>query len=394
MKIVIAPDSFKESLAAAEVAAAIACGLRAVLPEATCVLVPIADGGEGTIATLVGAMHGVLVEHTVQGPLGDAVVARYARLGGAATAIIEMAEASGLTRVAPAARDAARASSFGTGELIRHAIDHGARRVIVCLGGSATNDGGAGMLQALGVRLLDARGRVIVQPLGGRDLAAVCDIDAAAFLTTSAAIQFEAACDVDNPLCGPRGATATFGAQKGADGDTLRVLDQNLKKFFELIERKMQKQVMSTPGAGAAGGMGAALMALCDARLRPGIELVLEAIDFARHLDGADVVITGEGRLDAQTAAGKAPAGVARAAHARGIPVIALGGGLADDAEALLAATFDALEAAVTHPQTLAEALRYSAENLERAGRRIGLWLRLVGQLERRSAELRRRSRE
>lgn len=382
MKIVIAPDSFKESLPAAEVAAAISRGLRAVLPEATCVLVPIADGGEGTVAALVGAGQGVVVERTVCGPLGDPTRARYARLTDNATVMIEMAEASGLTRVTRTARDAARASSFGTGELIRHAIDHRARRVIVGLGGSATNDGGAGMLQALGVDLLDAQGVAIARPLGGGDLPAVHDIDATAFFAATASIRFEAACDVDNPLCGPRGATATFGAQKGATGETLQILEQNLRNFFELVEKKIEKRVMTTPGAGAAGGMGAALMAFCDATLRPGIDLVLDAVDFARHLDGTDLVITGEGRLDAQTAAGKAPAGVARAAHARGIPVIALGGSLADDAETLLATTFDALEAAVTQPQSLAEALDATALNLERAGRRIGLWLRLVGRLD------------
>ncbi|MGE0485386.1 MAG: glycerate kinase [Gammaproteobacteria bacterium] len=378
MRILIAPDSFKESLSAADAAAALARGLHDVLGAAvTCRIVPVADGGEGTLAAVLTATDADARCILVRDPLGRARPARYALLAGGQRALVEMAEASGLTLVEPARRDPLAASSFGTGELIRDALAAGAQEVIVGLGGSATNDGGAGALQALGARFYDASGVAITAPLGGGDLPRIARLDLSSLHDVLATAQVVVACDVDNPLCGPRGASATFGPQKGASADTVGRLDAALAHFGELLEAASGRGVSTRPGAGAAGGLGAALLAACDARLVPGVDLVLDLIEFDAALDGVDLVVTGEGRVDGQTAAGKAPLGVARRSAARGIPVVAVGGSLGCEADRELADHFDAFETTVTAPTALEGALREARPNLEAAGRRIGRWLLL-----------------
>ncbi len=377
MKIVIAPDSFKESLSALEVATALASGVRAALPDAVCELVPMADGGEGTVDALVAATHGRHLQVEVTGPLGQPINARFGVLGSTRTAVVEMAAASGLMLVPPLARDPTRTTSFGTGELIRAALDERVDTLIVALGGSATIDGGAGMLQALGVKFFSHDGAELVEPLTGGELQTIARLDPQNLDSRLRRTRILVACDVNNPLLGPLGAAAVFGPQKGATPAQVMSFDAGLGHFYRLVAQTLSVDVTARAGAGAAGGMGAALLAFLNATLRPGIELVIDATELPARIKGAAVVITGEGRLDAQTLHGKAPLGVATLAHQLGVPVIGVGGSLAPDAETALGAAFDALEATVTYPMPLAEALTNARANLERTGRRIGRWLKL-----------------
>lgn len=362
MKIVIAPDSFKESLSAIEVAACIEEGFREVLHDAEYVIVPIADGGEGTVAALLAATHGNLVEVLVTGPLGDPVKAAYGITGDGVTAVIEMAAASGLELVAKADRNPWRTTSFGTGELIRHALDAGLRKFIIGIGGSATNDAGVGMLQALGARFLDGKGRDIGP--GGGALASLARIECDNLDPRLKSCQVLVACDVNNPLTGPRGASYVFGPQKGASPEMVAELDANLSLFASLVHRDLNKQIEEIPGAGAAGGMGAALLAFLDAESRPGIEIVIDAVRLQEAMTGADLVITGEGRLDGQSVHGKAPVGVARIAQRQGIPVIAFAGSLGEGAEQIKEYGVSALFSVVKGPCELSEALDAAADNL------------------------------
>ncbi|MGE0858363.1 MAG: glycerate kinase [Gammaproteobacteria bacterium] len=378
MKIVLAPDSFKESLAAAEVAAALAEGLALVLPAAHLVCVPVADGGEGTLDALLAATGGHEHHVSVHGPRAGMVSARLGVLGGGDVAVIESAQAAGLALVPPDARDPLRTTSYGIGELVLAALDLGLRRFVVCLGGTATVDGGAGMLQALGAVFLDARGRSLAAPLRGADLAQVASVRLDGFDARIAASDFQIACDVDNPLTGPLGAAAVFGPQKGATPAQVPRLDAGLDTLHRALAASTGRQVAEVPGAGAAGGLGAAAMACLPGALRPGIELVMAAVDLAGHLADADVVVTGEGRVDSQTLHGKAPAGVARLARTLGVPVVAIGGSLPAERDLLLAPTFDAFEAVVTAPCTLAEALADARPMLVAAGVRLGRWLKLL----------------
>jgi len=376
MKIVIAPDSFKESLSALEVATALEKGLRRVLRDAQIVKVPMADGGEGTVDAVTAATGGKRVHRVVAGPLGQPVRACFGLLPDG-VAVIEMAAASGLPLVPSARRNPLKTSSFGTGQLLRAALALGARRIVIGLGGSATNDGGAGMAQALGVVFRDGRGRVLTRHLAGGDLGAIASIELGGLAASLRGTELLVACDVRNPLCGPRGASAVFGPQKGASPRQVRLLDGHLQHFGALLEQATGRRVIKRPGAGAAGGLGAALMGFCGGRLVPGAQLITTLVGLAAQIEGADLVITGEGRIDFQTAFGKAPAGVAKLAASFGVPVIGVGGGLADDARHTFRYGFDALEAAVTQPMNLAAAMRDARVNLERAGERIGRWLRL-----------------
>ncbi|MFV8825902.1 glycerate kinase [Thauera sp. WH-2] len=375
MKIVIAPDSYKESLSALQVAQAVEAGFREVFPEAEYVLVPVADGGEGTVEAMVAATEGQLCSAAVTAPLGDTVQARYGLTGDGMTAVIEMAAASGLTLVPPADRNPLVTSSRGTGELIRAALDAGARRFILGIGGSATNDGGAGMVQALGARLLDAQGREIGP--GGGALAALDRIDVSALDPRLAASHIEVACDVDNPLTGVRGASAVFGPQKGATPGMVAVLDENLARFARIVERDLCVTVDPVPGAGAAGGMGAAMLAFFGATLRPGIEIVTAAVGLDAHVRDADLVITGEGRIDFQTVHGKTPIGVARVAKRHGRPVIGIAGSLGSGVDAVYAHGIDAVFSVLARPCTLDEALYDAAENLRVAARNLAASLRI-----------------
>jgi glycerate kinase len=379
MKIVIAPDSFKESLSALQVAEAIEAGLREVLVDADIVKLPVADGGEGTVQAMIDATGGRRVELKATGPLGEQVDAFYGLAssadGGAPLAVIEMAAASGLELVPPERRDPLRATSRGTGELILHALDAGVRRFVLGVGGSATNDGGAGMLQALGVRLLDAGGAEIGP--GGAGLARLARIDASRLDPRVKDGEFQIACDVSNPLTGPNGASAIFGPQKGATPEMVAQLDASLANYGRLIVRDLGQDVAGMPGAGAGGGIGAAMVVFLGGRLRPGIEIIAEAVGLEQAVRDADLVITGEGRIDGQSVSGKTPVGVARVAKRFGKPVIAIGGGLARDASAVYVHGIDAVFAAVCRPCTVQEALAEARENLRSAARNVAQALRL-----------------
>lgn len=374
MKIVIAPDSFKESLSAAEAAAAIEAGFREIFPGARYVILPLADGGEGTARTLVAATSGRIVELTVTGPRGEPVSAFYGLSGDGRTAMVEMAAASGLGLVPPERRNPLVTTSRGTGELLRAALDAGVERIIVAIGGSATNDGGTGMLQALGMHLPDCNGLEIGN--GGGELARLARIDASGLDPRLQEVELLVACDVTNPLLGKDGASAVYAPQKGATPEMVTLLEENLARYAALLRRDLGADVAEVPGAGAAGGMGGALLAI-GGKLRPGIGIVMEAVGLEGALRGADLVITGEGRLDGQTARGKVAAGVAALARRHGKPVIALAGSLGDDAPVVHQHGIDAAFSAVPRPCSLEEAVAQGAENLQRTARNVAATIRL-----------------
>ena len=375
MKIVIAPDSYKENLTALEVATEIEAGFREVFPDAEYVKLPVADGGEGTVAAMVDATGGRRVEVVVTGPLGEPVVACYGLTGDGNTAIIEMSAASGLALVPPHLRNPWKTTSYGTGELVTAALDAGVNHLIIGIGGSATNDGGAGMLQALGVKLLDLSGREI--GFGGGRLANLDHIDISGMDVRLKSCRIDAACDVNNPLTGPKGASAVFGPQKGATPEMVAGLDTNLIRYASVINRDLGVRVESVPGAGAAGGMGAALLAFLDAQLRPGIEIVMEAVGLEAAVQDADLVITGEGRIDSQTIHGKTPIGVARMAKRFGKPVIGIAGCLSTDAGVVHAHGIDAVFSVLSQVCTVEEALTNAAVNVRTASRNIAATLKL-----------------
>lgn len=341
--IVVAPDSFKGSLDAAGVASAIAAGLREVMPDARIKLVPMADGGEGTVAAWSAATSSSLLAVEVRDPLGRAVSATYAWNARTHSAVMEMAAANGLTLLGAAERNPLAAATHGTGDLLRHALDSGARKVLVGIGGSATSDGGTGMATALGARFLDERGDEL--PPGGGALHRLDRIDLSGLDPRLAKTRIDVACDVTNPLCGPEGAAAVYGPQKGATPAMVRRLEAGLARLAAVCSAQYPdlSSLDARPGAGAAGGLGYGLMAFCGARLRRGVELVAEAVRLDSHLRGASLVITGEGRMDVQTVNGKTPMGVATAAKRLGIPVIAICGCLGPGYEAVHAIGIDAI---------------------------------------------------
>ncbi|EJB5291708.1 glycerate kinase [Vibrio cholerae] len=374
MKVVIAPDSFKESLTAKQVCDAIQAGLARVWHDAKFVAIPVADGGEGTVQSLVDATQGRLVEVKVMGPQGKRVGAFYGMLGDNQTAVIEMAAASGLHHVPVAQRDPKLTTSFGTGELIRHALDQGVTKLIIGLGGSATNDGGVGMLAALGARFTNADGDPI--QLTGGGLHELTHIDLQDFDPRLQNCDILVACDVNNPLCGDKGASAVFGPQKGATPEDVQLLDGALRQFGLLTEKVTGKMVLESAGAGAAGGMGAALLAYTQARLRPGIEIVLETVQLAHQVSDADLVITGEGRIDSQTVHGKTPMGVAKVAKRFDVPVLALCGCTGDNYQAVYQCGIDAVFAAVPRAMSLENALKESDFNLADLAENVArLWV-------------------
>jgi glycerate kinase len=324
VKIVVAPNTFKGSLSATQAAIAIARGVRDVFPDADIVEIPVADGGEGTVEALVAAHKGSFRWLNVEGPLGDSVLASYGLIDGGRTAVVELASASGYTLISPAARDPRKTSTYGFGQLLEAARQAGVRSVIAGIGSSATNDAGAGMAQALGYRLLDPFGREL--PRGGAALLRLEHIDGSRLDPGWRSVKVMVACDVTNPLTGPEGASHVYGPQKGADPETVKLLDRALAHMATVIERDLGKRVADLPGAGAAGGTGAGLVAFLDAKLVSGAALVVEASGFEQALHGARLVITGEGRVDAQTAYGKAPGEVARRAQAAGIPTLLIAG--------------------------------------------------------------------
>jgi len=331
MKIVVAPDSFKGSLTAIEVSDAIEKGIGEVFPEAEIIKIPMADGGEGTVQCLVSATRGKILREKVIGPLGDEVWASYGILGDKKTTVIEMAAASGLTLVPEGRRNPLITTTYGTGQLIKAALDQGCRKMIIGIGGSATNDGGAGMLQALGVKLLNREGKEI--GFGGGELKKINRVDISCLDNCLSNTRVLVASDVNNPLCGPKGASRIYGPQKGATPEVIKELDESLAHFAELIKRDLNKDIKDIPGAGAAGGLGASLMAFLNAELRPGIEIIIEVVKLEQAIKDADLVITGEGKIDSQTIYGKAPIGVAKIAKKYNIPVIAVAAIIGDDAD-------------------------------------------------------------
>ncbi|WP_122437229.1 glycerate kinase [Pseudomonas viridiflava] len=369
MKIVIAPDSFKDSLSAQAVADAIASGLAEVWPHAELVKCPMADGGEGTIEAVLDACEGQWMSAQVSGPLGDSVDAHWGWLAQSRTAIIEMAMASGLQLLTRAQRDACLTSTEGTGQLISAALDAGAQRVILAIGGSATNDGGSGMLSALGARFLDRNDQPL--PRGGRALTDLARIDLSGLDPRLANVRVEIAADVDNPLCGPNGASHIFGPQKGASPDQVLALDAALGHFADHSARTLGRDLRDSPGSGAAGGMGFAAKAYLNASFRAGVEVVADLTGLEQALVGADLVITGEGRFDAQTLRGKTPLGVARVAQRQRVPVIVLAGTLGEGYEQLYQHGISAAFALTSGPMDLEHACREAPRLLQERARDV-----------------------
>lgn len=373
MRVVIAPDSFKECLSAADVAAAIASGVRQALPQADIACVPMADGGEGSLDAVLDATQGERRQIDALNANGMPCQANWAWLGDG-KAFIEMAAAAGLEQIPPAERKPLQASSYGVGQLIQAAVQAGARHIVLGLGGSATNDAGAGLLQALGARLLDEQGNEL--PAGGAALQKLARIQLHDLDPRLNDVQFEIAVDVDNPLCGPKGASAIFGPQKGASADDVAVLDAALAHFADVCARHCGKDERDIPGMGAAGGLGFAIKTCFNASFRPGVELMAELSGLAAAMQGADLVFTGEGRMDAQTLLGKTPAGVARYARRDGIPVIAIVGSLGEGYEALYQAGITAAFSLAPGPISLEQAYEQASEYLrQRAGDCTRAWL-------------------
>jgi glycerate 2-kinase len=376
MKIVIAPDSFKESLSAFEAANAIECGFRGIFPDAEYIKLPMADGGEGTVQSLVYSTGGSIVEVVVTGPLGEPVPSFFGLLGDGKTAVIEMAAASGLHLVPIEKRNPLVTTTIGTGELILAAINLGVNHFIIGIGGSATNDGGAGMVQALGGRLLDKNGDEIGH--GGGALSKLTSIDLSQFDVRLKDLKITVACDVDNPLTGPRGASAVYGPQKGATAEMITQLDQGLTNFANIVEKELNKPFRDIPGAGAAGGLGAGLIAFLSADLQRGVDIVLEAVRFQDHLKEAALVITGEGRIDSQTINGKTPIGVAKAAKKNNVPVIAIAGAISKDSHIIHNHGIDALFSIVPGVTTLDYAFENAAFNMEQTAWNIAATMKLM----------------
>ncbi|WP_153980424.1 glycerate kinase [Paenibacillus xylanilyticus] len=372
---VLAPDSFKESMTAKEVCIAMEKGLRKIYPDASYIHVPMADGGEGTVQSLVDASNGIIHRKEVSGPLGQPVMAQYGILGDGATAAIEMASASGIHLVTPDSRDPLRTTTYGTGELIRACLDLGIRKIIIGIGGSATNDGGTGMAEALGAKFLDAQGQPLAR--GGGDLNKLAHIDVSGLDPRLQEVELIVACDVTNPLCGEHGASRVFGPQKGATPEMVQLLDVNLSHYAEVVKQQLGKDIRDVPGAGAAGGLGAGLLIFTQAVLRKGIEIVIEYTGLQGKLDDADVVFTGEGGIDFQTKFGKTPYGVAQAAKEAGKPVIAIAGYVGEGIDTLYTEGIDAVFGIVPGAADLDKLLREGPENVERTMENIARVLKL-----------------
>jgi glycerate kinase len=377
MKILIAPDSFKNALSALEVAKSLKEGLLKVFPDAGIDLLPMADGGEGTVEALIDATQGEIIKTLVHDPLMRPVESLFGITGDGITAVIEMASASGIQLITTEERDPWITTTFGTGELIHAALDKGCRDIILGIGGSATNDCGMGMADALGVKFLDRDGKPVGQ--GGGALGEVAAIDMSGLDERIPDTRIMVACDVTNPLTGPTGASHVYGPQKGAGPEMVKMLDKNLQHLSDLISRQLGKEVGEMPGAGAAGGLGAGLIAFLGAELAKGVSIVAERAGLDAAAAAADLVITGEGGIDFQTQFGKTPYGVAQVAKQHGKPVIAVAGTIGDGAEVLYEKGFDAVLSIVDRPLSLAEAIRETPSLLEATGERIGRLLAIGG---------------
>ena len=363
MKIVIAPDSFKESLTAIEVANTVERGFQQVFPEAQYIKLPLADGGEGTVETLLQGIQAERKYSIVPGPLGEPVKAMWALADDGHTALVELAAASGLGLINEDEKNPCLTSTYGTGVILREAIEAGARKVLLGLGGSATNDGGAGIVQALGGRLLDQSGQELSR--GGKALSQLHSIDLSAVIPGVEDVEMVIACDVNNPLCGDNGATAIFGPQKGGTASQLKALDQALGQFSEQCRAIRKDFDPSTPGYGAAGGTPLGLSLLFNLQLKPGIEIVLNTLKAKEVIEGASLIITGEGQMDNQTLNGKTPLGIAQLGNAANIPVFAVAGSLGEEIEQLYP-VFAGVFGTVRSPQPLPQVLGEAESNLYR----------------------------
>jgi glycerate kinase len=369
MKFVLAPDSFKESMTAKEVSEAMERGIKKVIPDTECIQVPMADGGEGTVQSLVDATNGEIVEVEVTGPDGKRIKAMFGLLGDGKTAVIEMASASGIHLIKKEERNPLYTTTYGTGELIKAALDRGVNSIFIGIGGSATNDGGAGMIQALGARLLDKDGNELA--FGGGALDKLHCIELSELDNRINNVKIDVACDVTNPLTGPTGASHVFGPQKGATPELVKILDANLCHYAEVIRNQLGKDIENVPGAGAAGGLGAGLMAFLNAELKRGVDLVIEYTNLEEKMKGADYVFTGEGSIDSQTVFGKTPYGVSTTAQKLGIPVIAFAGRIGDGVEVLYNHGITSIVGILSGVVSLEDALKDGVRNIERASENI-----------------------
>ena len=379
MKIVIAPQAFKGSLSALNVANAVQKGVRRIFPDAQILTCPVADGGDGTLETLVESSGGKIMETNVADPTGKPIVAQWGAMGDGNTAVIEMARTSGLALLTLEERDPLNATTYGLGEIIVSALNKGFRKFIVGIGGSATNDAGAGMAQALGIKLMDREGRNLV--FGGAALQNLSVIDTSSIDQRVLESNFQIACDVNNPLTGPEGASAVYGPQKGATEENVRQLDSALGVFAEVTKRDLGKDISNLEGAGAAGGLGAGMIAFVEGHLRAGVDIVLDTVNLAEKLESADLVITGEGSIDFQTVYNKAPVGVARMAKARGIPTIGISGMLGKNYQIVHNHGIDAALSIANGPISLEESLQNApsliSEAVEESLRLISVGMKL-----------------
>lgn len=369
MRVVIAPDSFKGCLSALDVARAMSRGVQRVYPDSVIDLIPMADGGEGTVAAILSAVGGETIEIKAADPLGRPVRAAYGLIDKGTTAIIEMSAASGLPLLSDEERNPHLTSTQGTGELIRDALEHGVKKILLGIGGSATNDGGAGLAQALGVRLLDAQGQELAP--GGAALADLVEIDMSGIDPRLSKTLFEVACDVQNPLCGSEGASAVYGPQKGATPKDIKILDAALQNFGEHLSELAGTNLLKLAGGGAAGGLGAGVVGFLGARLRPGSQMILEVAEAEKKIQHADLVLTGEGRTDFQTAYGKVPAGVAALAKKYGVPVLVVSGSVEGPPDLLAEVGVASCFSVSERPATLEEAYRNAEVQVERTAWRI-----------------------
>ncbi|MDT8715144.1 glycerate kinase [Clostridium sp. 19966] len=368
LNIILAPDSFKESMTAKEACVAMEKGIKKVNDKINCIHVPMADGGEGTMQSLIDATGGRKYSLKVVGPLGNEVDAEYGILGNGKIGILEMASASGIQLVPKEKRNPLITTTYGTGQLIKACLDMGIKKLLIGIGGSATNDGGAGVIQALGARLLDEEGKEL--GFGGGELEKLHSIDISDLDARIAEVEVEVACDVTNPLCGERGASNVFGPQKGATKEMISALDSNLAHYANVIKNQLGKDVLELPGAGAAGGLGAGLVAFLDGKLKKGIDMVIEYSDLENKVKDADMVWTGEGSIDFQTKFGKTPFGVASIAKKYNKPVIALAGRIGNDIEELYD-EIDAIFGIMQGVTSLEEALENGKENIEKTSENI-----------------------
>jgi len=369
LKVLIAPDSFKGSLTAYEVAKSIEKGIKKYKQEIEVKLLPLADGGEGTVQSLVDATDGQIIKKEVTGPLGDKVHAFYGLLGDQKTAVIEMASASGLPLIPEGKQDPSKTTTYGTGELIKGALSQEVDEIIIGIGGSATTDAGVGMAQALGVSFLDQKGNEI--GYGGRYLNKIEDIDMSGLNPKVKDVKIRVACDVDNPLFGKSGAAYVYSPQKGADQKMVEKLDKNLRHFNQIVKNALNKDVSEIPGAGAAGGLGAGLMAFLDAKLEKGIDIILDTVNFEKKLENVDLVITGEGKLDGQSIYGKTPIGVSKRSKKHNKQVIAIAGSLGQGVEKVLDNGIDAYFSIIDKPDSLENIQKRSKKLLKNTAHQI-----------------------